>query len=183
MEQNFEDMSRKAQYKLLWDEYLGKREGAKKLMEWMEEAGFFESPASTKYHGSYPGGLCQHSLNVAFNALDLCSLPAFEGVSRNEAVTAALLHDLCKTGCYWLDDNGRYHYTEAWGMGHGTGSVILAQRYIKLTDSEQIAIRWHMGMYGDADKAGELANAYKKCPLAMLLHHADMMATYYGGEG
>ena len=68
-------------------------------------------------------------------------------------------------------------------MGHGTGSVILAQRYIKLTDSEQIAIRWHMGMYGDADKAGELANAYKKCPLAMLLHHADMMATYYGGEG
>lgn len=30
MEQNFEDMSRKAQYKLLWDEYLGKREGAKK---------------------------------------------------------------------------------------------------------------------------------------------------------
>lgn len=32
MEQNFEDMSRKAQYKLLWDEYLWKARRRKKLI-------------------------------------------------------------------------------------------------------------------------------------------------------
>jgi len=30
-----------------------KREGMEKLISWLIEAGFFESPASTKYHGCY----------------------------------------------------------------------------------------------------------------------------------
>lgn len=56
MEQNFEDMSRKAQYKLLWDEYLGKREGAKKLMEWMEEVGFLSRLPAQSTMGATPAG-------------------------------------------------------------------------------------------------------------------------------
>lgn len=40
------------------------RPGAAELLEWLESTDFFEAPASTHYHGSYPGGLVEHSLNV-----------------------------------------------------------------------------------------------------------------------
>ena len=43
-----------------------KREGADKLLESLASpsSDFFTAPASTRFHGSYPGGLCEHSLNV-----------------------------------------------------------------------------------------------------------------------
>ena len=44
------------------------RKGMKNLIEWMEEAGFFDAPCSSKYHLSEPGGLAKHSLNVFQNA-------------------------------------------------------------------------------------------------------------------
>ena len=41
------------------------RDGIDNLMEWLEnETDFFKAPASTRYHGSYEGGLLEHSLNV-----------------------------------------------------------------------------------------------------------------------
>lgn len=36
------------------------RPGAAELLEWLESTDFFEAPASTHYHGSYPGGLVEH---------------------------------------------------------------------------------------------------------------------------
>ena len=45
------------------------RDGIDNLMDWLEnDTDFFTSPASTRYHGSYEGGLVEHSLNV-FNQL------------------------------------------------------------------------------------------------------------------
>ena len=43
-----------------------KREGAEELLEYLCSNGsdFFTAPASTRFHGNYPGGLCEHSLNV-----------------------------------------------------------------------------------------------------------------------
>ena len=38
--------------------------GAKILLKDMKHNGFFDAPASTKYHGCYDGGLARHSLNV-----------------------------------------------------------------------------------------------------------------------
>ena len=35
-----------------------------------------------------------------------------------------------------------------------------------------------MGGFDDAAKGYALTGAYKQCPLALLLHMADMMATY-----
>ena len=42
------------------------REGAKELLDWLlsDRSDFFVAPASTRYHGAEPGGLCAHSLNV-----------------------------------------------------------------------------------------------------------------------
>ena len=48
------------------------REGSEKLLEFLmsKNSDFFEAPASTRFHGSYEGGLLEHSLNVYDCLLD-----------------------------------------------------------------------------------------------------------------
>ena len=52
------------------------RPGADKLLEWLKSTDFFTAPASTRFHGAYPGGLVKHSLNVYYAAAFgfLCNL-------------------------------------------------------------------------------------------------------------
>lgn len=38
-------------------------DGLEVLLDRMGKADFFKAPVSTKYHGAYAGGLCQHSLD------------------------------------------------------------------------------------------------------------------------
>ena len=42
------------------------REGSDKLLEYLlsKSSDFFTAPASTRFHGSYEGGLVEHSLHV-----------------------------------------------------------------------------------------------------------------------
>ena len=40
------------------------REGIEKLINFLEKTDFFTAPASTRFHGSYEGGLVEHSLKV-----------------------------------------------------------------------------------------------------------------------
>lgn len=40
------------------------RPGMEELMGWLERSDFYTAPASTRFHGSYKGGLLEHSLNV-----------------------------------------------------------------------------------------------------------------------
>ena len=40
------------------------RPGADKLFAWLETTDFFTAPASTRFHGDYHGGLCEHSIDV-----------------------------------------------------------------------------------------------------------------------
>jgi len=40
------------------------RPGVDRVLSGLEELGFFTAPASTRFHGSEPGGLLRHSLNV-----------------------------------------------------------------------------------------------------------------------
>lgn len=44
------------------------------LIRWLEKSDFFIAPASTKYHGSYAGGLCAHSLAVYDNITKLADI-------------------------------------------------------------------------------------------------------------
>ena len=41
------------------------------LLIWLDNHGFFNAPASTKYHGNYDGGLADHSLEVAESLIEL----------------------------------------------------------------------------------------------------------------
>lgn len=44
------------------------------LLRWLDKSDFFVAPASTKYHGSYAGGLCAHSLKVYDNLVKLTEM-------------------------------------------------------------------------------------------------------------
>lgn len=143
-----------------------KRPGAVELLAWLETTDFFKAPASTKYHGAYPGGLVEHSLNVC---RELMSSLSAEASTESRAV-CALLHDVCKAGVYhpetkrrknqetgaWEDYQG-YTYRDPFPLGHGEKSVYLISRFIRLTGEEALAIRWHMGPYDDAARGGSRA--------------------------
>lgn len=163
----------KGYYKLI------KREGAEQLLEWMEEKGFFTAPASTKYHGNYAGGLVEHS-NHVFERLSEILTKA--GNAESMAIVG-LLHDVCKIDAYKLEikeEVQQYTYTNALPLGHGEKSLFLIMRYMKLTDEEAMAIRWHMGAFDNAVKGGsyDMNNAFNQCKLAAALHIADMTATH-----
>lgn len=175
------------------------RDGIDNLMEWIEgETDFFESPASTRYHGSYEGGLVEHSLNV-FNQLlfelDTLVGPAWQDdlFSMESVAIVALFHDLCKANQYqevekWRKDaDGQwesylaYEYNdESLAMGHGAKSNFLLQQFIQLTAVEAQAIFWHMGAYDISPYANlnGLSKAFENNQLAFLLHRADMASTY-----
>lgn len=175
---DYEQMDAVQQYRLMWRENLADRPGADSLMKWMEKMDFEKCPASAGHHLNVPGGWCAHAVNVAMNAADLCNTPAFSGVDGREAMVAALLHDLCKLGKYRAGDDGKYHYTDNRLLGHGEESVVLAIQHIQLSRNEMLAIRWHMGANTGERDWKTLGKAYDTCPLAMLLHFADMMATH-----
>ena len=58
----------------------------------------------------------------------------------------------------------------------------MIERFLRLKTSEAVAIRWHMGGFDDAARAGNFAIslAYDKYPIAVKLHLADLEATYLG---
>lgn len=175
-----------------------KRDGIDNLMEWLEnETNFFSSPASTRYHGSYEGGLVEHSLNV-FNQLlfemDTMVGKGWEDIYPMETVAiVALFHDLCKVGQYRETEKWRKNSDGEWEsylayeydpeqltMGHGAKSNFFLQRFIQLTPVEAQAIFWHMGAYDISPYANlnGCGAAFETNPLAFLIHRADMAATY-----
>lgn len=58
---------------------------------------FWTSPASLTHHHSYPGGLAQHSFEVA---LAVACMPGLAPGQRDVGVSYALLHDIGKVYCY-----------------------------------------------------------------------------------
>jgi hypothetical protein len=162
-----------------------KRSGKDKLLECIEKTDFFTAPASTKYHGAYAGGLVEHSLNV-FNRM----LKHKENYSLETLAIVSLLHDLCKADYYATDYRNVKQPDGSWEKepyytvndklpigNHGDKSVFLIQRFMPLSAEEVAAIRYHMGAYQEGD-AKVLSKVYEKYPLALLLHTADMEATY-----
>ena len=180
-------MTGEEQFKELYRRYIH-REGTEELLEWMErETDFFTAPASTKHHLAYPGGLVEHSVNVfrELRKVVIDNEPTMEAVA-----ICALLHDLCKIGCYKPStrnvkgEDGKwtqvptFTYEDPLPYGHGEKSVYVVNGFLRLTREETMAIRWHMGFSGDEDKR-LVGQALQQYPLAFALSVADMEATYF----
>jgi hypothetical protein len=174
-----------------------KREGSEELLEYLmsKSSDFFSAPASTRFHGSYEGGLVEHSLNVFYCLKDYLKrdrVKQLYNMSYEDETIAivGLLHDICKINCYKRgsrnvkDGNGvwqsvpTYEYEDILPYGHGEKSVYIITGFIKLSREEAFAIRFHMGFSGIEDKRS-IGDAFEQFPLGFALCTADMEATYF----
>lgn len=163
------------------------------LIAWLEnDTDFFTAPASTKYHDSHEGGLALHSYKVYKCLLEIAKTRQFikYNFDFDSIIICALLHDICKTNFYKVSEkNVKNEKTGKWEKenyytiedshiyGHGECSVMLIEEFIKLTDEEKYAIRWHMGAWDESAKNGSINKVFQKYPFALALHLADMMAS------
>ncbi len=173
------------------------REGADKLLEYLmsTQSDFFIAPASTRFHGSYEGGLLEHSINVYYCLKDYLERQRVKEIYNlnytDESIAiVSLLHDLCKVNCYVKgtrnvkDKSGvwqqvpTFEYSDDMPYGHGEKSVYIISGFMKLTREEAFAIRYHMGFSG-TEPQSNVGSAFEKYPLAFALSTADMEATYF----
>ena len=165
------------------------RNGAPRLLDWLEKSDFFIAPASSQYHLNVAGGLATHSVNVAECLLKLNA--QFEvGFSEESLLICGLLHDICKTNYYVKDfknvkENGEwikkevYVIDDKFPLGHGSKSVIMLMSFMKLLPDEMMAITWHMGKWDISDAQVKTLNAAQnQTKLVALMQIADMAATY-----
>lgn len=161
-----------------------KREGMEQLIEFLNKTDFFEAPASTRFHGCFKGGLVEHSMKVY-------EILKTKTEDSDSVKIIALLHDICKANFYKVDYRNAKNEQGVWEKvpyytiddtipyGHGEKSVMMISEFIKLTPEERYAIRWHMGFTEPKELYTTIGQAYKKYPVALLMHEADLEATYF----
>ena len=189
-------MTKREEFIAVYQENITRR-GADRLLEWLDSdaSDFFTAPSSTRFHGSYEGGLVEHSLNVYECLKDYLARPRTKELygidySPETIAVTALLHDICKVGFYAVDYRNAKNEQGAWERvpyytirdtlpyGHGEKSVYMIQSFMRLTRDEAFAIRYHMGFSGNEDK-NNIGRALEMFPLALAVNVADMEATYY----
>lgn len=177
------------------------REGMDEVILQLEELGFFQAPASSKFHLNHEGGLLEHSLNVCRIGLMLRDQMLLlkpeleESLNKESVIIASLLHDLCKADIYqkcvrkrkdrlgqWVDyETYELDYSD-FPLGHGEKSVIVLLRMgLDLSDDEIMAIRWHMSAWDlpfqSPDLKANFDTAKRICPLCSLIQAADGLAS------
>lgn len=175
------------------------RDGADKLLEWLEKSDFFTCPASTKRHNACEGGLCAHSVNVYKRFVKLLEGEYgdkwTEKVSPESVAIMGLLHDVCKVDTYKEDvknvkvdgvwtQKPYYKVEDSLPYGHGEKSVYIISAFMKLTREEALAINWHMGEFDQRVQNGSymISDVFYKYPICFLMHLADLTATYLDEE-
>lgn len=185
-----------------------KREGAdiEKLIRKLENSDFFQAPASTKYHASYAGGLCEHSLNVYHNMVKFIqSTPNLDPYCYDEdsIKIVGLFHDISKMNIYEptvknvktycedgdkRDEMGRFKWVAKPGWAtrekrfvygsHEVTSEYIIRQFIPLNIDESVAILHHMGaMHYDSAK-DDIGAVFNQYQLALIVYMADMTSTY-----
>jgi len=121
------------------------RPGIESLIDYLCDSNYFNAPASTRFHNSFPGGLCLHSLNLV-HAFNDVNKELLNPLPLDSVVICELLHDLCKVNAYFETDTG---YESIKGIkGHATVSLSRIGEHIHLTPEEDDIIRFHMGLFG-----------------------------------
>ena len=183
-----------------------KREGANidRLIDKLCSSDFFTAPASTNYHCGYAGGLCEHSLNVYHNLVNIAKdKPILYGCDEDSIKIVALLHDISKMNIYEKtsknekvycpdgdksDSLGRFKWVSTLGWklkenrfvygSHEVTSEFIVRQFIPLTLDESVAILHHMGGRNWDSAQNDISTIFGQYPLATLLHISDMIASY-----
>ena len=167
------------------------------IPETLEKWGFFDAPASTRYHGNYEGGLFDHSFAVANTLSDLTKRNDLIWQSNRSPWIIGMFHDLCKidqyrhpgTGeiidgdkCSPVYDEQAWEYnTDTLLKGHGDKSVMRCASLLQLTEEEVMCICYHMGAFTDKEEWRDYTRAVRRYPNVLWTHHADMIASHVHG--
>ncbi len=188
-------MNKKEEFIEIYKTYI-QREGAQEFLDYLcsAKSDFFIAPASTRFHGNYPGGLVDHSLHVFHCLQDYLSRNRVKDVygmnySDESIAIVSLLHDVCKINVYKESVRNKkvngewvqvpfYEFDDKMPYGHGEKSVYMITPFMKLSREEAFAIRYHMGFSND-DPAKNVGYTFEHFPLAFALSTADMEATYF----
>jgi hypothetical protein len=170
------------------DTYLSEIEGINDLKAYLETTNFYEDPASYRYHSAYPTGLINHSYLVTQNLLNLSKKFNIKWDRKESPILIGLFHDLCKADTYVIEMRNTKNAAGQWvkepfykpidnePLGHGSKSVILLQRYIKLTKQEQYCIYHHMGAFTEKELQYAYSAMCSVAPEVMIVALADQIA-------
>ena len=174
------------------------------LVKKLEASDFFYAPASTKYHGSFKGGLCRHSLDVYIVLRNLVAQNNLD-IDEESLIICALLHDFSKMNLYEVtnfnkkvysengsksDNGGRFDWVTEQGYktvdlserfvygNHEETSEYMIRQFIPLKLEESVAILHHHGGMGYDSSQTNISDIYQRYPLALMLHLADMTCAY-----
>lgn len=163
-----------------------------RALEWLHTTDFYTSPASTRFHEAYDGGLLEHTLNVVVELIELHNVHAFRYTDLARAIECALVHDWCKIGKYESymrnvknESTGVWEQVKAYrvnegikfSFGHGVASMYIASTLLKLNKEQKLAIRWHMGRWYVADdEINDLQYSNEVYPMVHMLQFADQLA-------
>lgn len=168
------------------------------FLKWLGENGFFNAPASTKYHGNYAGGLFDHSFMVMNLLVELSAANALKWKRLVSPFIVGMFHDLCKIdqyrhpvtghieefngGCTPIYDEQAWEYNpDTLLKGHGDKSIILLSQFLTLTDEEIACIRYHMGAFTEKEEWRDYTRAVHAFPNVLWTHQADMLASHVVG--
>jgi len=170
------------------------RGGILELLKFLEATDFYTSPASSRFHNSFPGGLVDHSIKV-YRLLFVKNRDYNRNLPEDSLIICGLLHDISKINSYsielkwtkstatrnqWVQQKQYCMNTNCLDLGHGEGSVIELMRFLELTPFEKAAIRFHMGFSLPKEQYYSLNNTIKLFPDICLLMTADYeSATLY----
>lgn len=166
----------------------GRRQAVEAMLDGFVGEQFFTAPASSResFHSCYPGGLCQHSLNVLANLRKLAAALCPGRWDDATLVFVGLFHDLGKVGdgvepCYVPNPNewGRkrgflYEINDAcvWMPSSERALYLLQRQGIALSSEELLAIRLNDGQYVRENEPYRM----REPALALLVHFADRWA-------
>ncbi len=173
------------------------------FLQWMEEHEFYTSPASTKFHGNFKGGLAVHSLMVTYQALKLAPAIFADWIksktgnkftfTAEDIFVSCISHDFCKAGFYstsykntkdvfgnWTKTPYYTVKTDVRNLGHGNESMLLLLEampsYIKKRPVLE-AVSRHMGFSDLTDTEKMNYSNFLSNPLVLLIQLADQSAS------
>lgn len=158
------------------------RSGKEDLLKWLDKTGFYDTPASTRFHLASEGGLLEHSLNVYRIAWDI-NYSLGSPISDDSLLVCSLFHDLGKHEAFnkkYYSENrlksGKLGVTpykknkDLISVPHEILSLQILGQFIELSENEYFAILHHNGMYGDL----KYQLSGNETQLQMILHFADL---------
>lgn len=159
-----------------------------KIIRRFENSDLFTAPASRFHHPEeYVEQLNKASelvfgRGIKFESLVIVSLlHGLYNVGRFEPYSKSVFKGTDEFGKKIFEDETSYRLSDNEFIfgDEGTNTVYLIQEFLKLTYQEALAINNHKGFYENGNSIASASKAWAKSNLALFLHLADMMATFY----